>query len=1168
MKVIYRLLLVLPLRLIPLVASAQHQTADSEFCPVCHDINQSLYGLSLNPDSAADMNLPDLVSQLDSIHLFDFVARITMTLQSRVSDISPSVIKKHFLPCMEASVKAMASQNDMFVRMSMDREVTVGQCLSSDLTDDSLRALLNDFCTLAGYMAGYSKFRRQAELSGCKNWFYSNLHYIERTIYGDDVYMRSIDSVPTDCFSRLYVNFCDYITDVHQRPEMLIFSAIMNAYYAGQYKLVADNARDIMKWSLCVIPNFQQIMLEAALSDVGKKLGRDEELEEIVYEESVARYGNNMLLDAIYTGNSLVGHTVDPKEVESFEEYRAVLKAEGYKFADCWPWNCPQGYVDEDNFDQYMEYCIECAKILRLYWMVVPLIEGSQVGNQFSDAMSDYFGLDTDEMLTLISFDFAVMIYNRGGYVPMALDIIEASVNHYRNLPVWTFVPYGLADIAIVYCNLGNHARANDIIYDYLLQYVENCGFDNDFMYEDLMLTAKCAAVLGEVGKSELATELASLALSMADRLESDDDKTELLGLLCDVYYASGDYRKALELVDRSIHYDIPEDYKAWLELGKAELHYRLKNWSQAVESYRRYAGTQYQENFVTGPNFFCEIMSCAAHADDQECMRETADRYVGNIRAEIDDKLYNLSSDERERFYGIISNGNCLLDVFEASRDNEEQQSIFASCAYDYELVMKGLLLSADNQIDRMLAAYPDSLVRKRYAQMKDMAAQLDNMVLHGGDPARMSFIREGLERAGHDVIAILRRAGIEYNIVGQFHAGWREVREKLGAHDVAVEFMRLYDGENDSIDPLYVALVLREGWETPRVVELCRESALNRYVHGDQKRNRRLYNGYEVTNLWPLIWKPLQKYMTDGERVYFAVDGALNMLNIGAIRPDEEDRRTADERYVLRRVSSTRELCMKKEDSRINEAVVYGGLNYDMGDDALAEAASKYHSEGIVMSRGLSRGSSDPGLLPDGDIYEQTLSEAVDIAGMLRAHSVKTDLITGNQGVEESFKSLSGKCFELLHMATHGFYMPGQTQYQAGEGLLPPMMRSGLMMSRKKVMAEDSREDGLLLAREIADLDLSSVGLVVLSACQTAQGDISGDRVFGLQRGFKQAGVGSIVMTLWPIDSEMAKYMTTEFYGNLTAGVEKHEAFRIAQSKTKHVYPDLDWAAFIMLD
>lgn len=135
---------------------------------------------------------------------------------------------------------------------------------------------------------------------------------------------------------------------------------------------------------------------------------------------------------------------------------------------------------------------------------------------------------------------------------------------------------------------------------------------------------------------------------------------------------------------------------------------------------------------------------------------------------------------------------------------------------------------------------------------------------------------------------------------------------------------------------------------------------------------------------------------------------------------------------------------------------------------------------------------------MLPDENIYSETYHEAVNIAEMLRSCGVEPDLKTDDSGVEESFKALSGRQFELLHIATHGFYMPGHTEYQTSEELLSPMMRSGLMLSRKKTLSADDREDGLLLAREIADMDLSAVDLVVLSALPDCSGRPLGQRDF----------------------------------------------------------------------
>lgn len=89
-------------------------------------------------------------------------------------------------------------------------------------------------------------------------------------------------------------------------------------------------------------------------------------------------------------------------------------------------------------------------------------------------------------------------------------------------------------------------------------------------------------------------------------------------------------------------------------------------------------------------------------------------------------------------------------------ARGNEEQNAILASCVYDYSLMMKGLLLSADNRVDRLLTEHPDSIVRVRYAQMKNLAARLDNMTMRGSDPSHVATMREALKTAQRDIIML----------------------------------------------------------------------------------------------------------------------------------------------------------------------------------------------------------------------------------------------------------------------------------------------------------------------------------------------------------------------------------------------------------------------------
>lgn len=66
----------------------------------------------------------------------------------------------------------------------------------------------------------------------------------------------------------------------------------------------------------------------------------------------------------------------------------------------------------------------------------------------------------------------------------------------------------------------------------------------------------------------------------------------------------------------------------------------------------------------------------------------------------------------------------------------------------------------------------------------------------------------------------------------------------------------------------------------------------------------------------------------------------------------------------------------------------------------------------------------------------------------------------------------------------------------------------------------------------QEISQLDFRGMDIVVMSACQTGLGDITGDGVFGLQRGFKKAGARTLMMSLWKVDDQATHLLMDEFY------------------------------------
>jgi CHAT domain-containing protein/tetratricopeptide (TPR) repeat protein len=139
-----------------------------------------------------------------------------------------------------------------------------------------------------------------------------------------------------------------------------------------------------------------------------------------------------------------------------------------------------------------------------------------------------------------------------------------------------------------------------------------------------------------------------------------------------------------------------------------------------------------------------------------------------------------------------------------------------------------------------------------------------------------------------------------------------------------------------------------------------------------------------------------------------------------------------------------------------------------------------------------------------------------------------------------------------KVIHLATHGKYVDDK-----GAGL-----QSAL------AFAPAGQDRGLLTASEIFDLKLSA-NLVVLSACNSGRGEITGEGVIGLSRAFIAAGVPSLVLSLWSIkDEDSAVTFMQQVYQNLKQGQDKAQSLRQAMLyMVQRGKPVRDWAAFTLI-
>lgn len=337
-----------------------------------------------------------------------------------------------------------------------------------------------------------------------------------------------------------------------------------------------------------------------------------------------------------------------------------------------------------------------------------------------------------------------------------------------------------------------------------------------------------------------------------------------------------------------------------------------------------------------------------------------------------------------------------------------------------------------------------------------------------------------------------------------------------------------------------------------------------------GDRKRASQ-YNYDEIMSVARLM-SPLLKKIEKFEKTYLSPVGLLSLINIGALPWRDDDHIVNDFTEVIRVYNAYEVSDIRKRDAILKSATVFGNMDYNNADndDSLT-------SEDMVETYGYRLS------IEKGNGLKKFLRLPIDskaLTDLLKSHASNVSDFTGKRATEEAFKALDGKATELIHIDTHGFYIPeGDNEYLGKHVAVATrersLLTSGLAMAgaNRAWSGEDiepGKEDGILTAWEISCMDLTGCKLAVLSACDTAQGDISSiDGVLGLQRALKIAGVDAMLLTLWPVDNELTEEFMNDFYSRLPQSDNLNKAFIETQRdfRKRHADPYL-WALFLLIN
>ena len=733
---------------------------------------------------------------------------------------------------------------------------------------------------------------------------------------------------------------------------------------------------------------------------------------------------------------------------------------------------------------------------------------------------------------------------------------------------------------------------------------------------------------LYHLGKQEEAIDTCKVALDTYEIVSGhDEDKGLTLNSLSLYYYSMGNYDEALHASQKAVrHFELANRTESSFFMkvlaNMALYEAMLNSLNEAIAiSYRadtiqqKLLGKDHPDNVMTTFNRAYLHICNGDSIEGQRLFHKAMIQQMNHVRSDFS----RLTTRGREMYWGTKRYVFHYAPYLACQITNNDSALVDA---YNSLLFTKGILLNSEVDFRNLLSQTANEDIQKKYAELEAIRQQIED--IWRSPTAEKQTQIEKLNQDANRLERELTRSSREF---GDFTAAMNidvdQVKEALPSEAAAIEF---FDIETDD-ERAYWALLVRKEDRIPHLVWLFNESELDEYSFGNASFREALLVNEGIDSIFNsqqvgrLIWEPLMPYLKDLHSIWFSPSGLFYQFGIEYLNYDGN--RLSD-LFTLHRVSSTKQIVVNgttfdsdafNQDRQLSDvvkrAVIFGGLDYDASPQQLQAANAK---QGKRSNEHLdaynARMESDLANLDNEDLDKKTRdafsraglkkAEYLDAAaeetwainGILFEQGIEPDTYDKEYGTEEAFKNLSDNCPTLLHIATHGFALSEDDAQKNFSDLAFLGMRedatnqadnslcyAGLLLAganntldpEKRKEIPNNTEDGILTAREIAQMNLSGVELVILSACQTGCGILKDDGVFGLQRGFKKAGAHTLLMSLWSVDDEATKKMMTTFYEELARGRNRRTAFHAAQDSlradSKYSKPRY-WASFIMLD
>lgn len=604
----------------------------------------------------------------------------------------------------------------------------------------------------------------------------------------------------------------------------------------------------------------------------------------------------------------------------------------------------------------------------------------------------------------------------------------------------------------------------------------------------------------------------------LTDYLESADISVNnrrvccsTIGMIC---LRAGEHQKALSFLKEAEVYaagDKQQEYEISMQIGAALFQAGLYE-----ESHKYYARLLEVSGEIYG-NPSREYAEALTHLANIEAfcglIDDGSEHFIQAFRMNRDiirSQWKYASGNSREKLWLEVS--SMFFQMAAYSIDAGHSSDEFTAAAYDALLLSKGLMLATEKSFAKAVKNDPDPSVSELYSEIVEIQRRLSK-----GNPENSAELYAAL-RATESALAKKCSSFVDYTSF--LDVSYPDVINSLSDNEAVVDFTDYVSSEGSH---RYSAFVLRKGNPYPELLQVFTQGQLDS-LSVPVSRPDILYRSDNSRSAYEIIWKPLEAMLKGCDTVYLVPSGKLHQIAVEALALPSGDL-LGDVVNIVRLTSAREAIGYASNMEKPGKAVLYGGLDY---------SSSQYDS--LPMSG----------------------REVKMVDELLKQKGAFVDVLSGQNGSTASFLSLDGHSSDILHLATHGYSSVSASNPREILAQENSMMRFGIVLS-----------DGELPAGEIAGMDLSSTGLVVMALCKSGSGEIVKEGVYGLQRAFKKAGARTLLMTLWNVDDSASKDFMESFYRSFLNDGNIRNAFCEARGDVRKKYRSpYYWAGFVLLD